>query len=68
MHIATPTAGSYSLDGKTAENLDFAERSRIRLTVVLVVVTVPLAGIPACSCSPRHTSRPNDRFEELSER
>ena len=28
--LDTPTAGSYSLNGKTVENLDFAERSRIR--------------------------------------
>jgi putative ABC transport system ATP-binding protein len=28
--LDTPTAGSYSLNGKSVENLDFAERSRIR--------------------------------------
>ena len=28
--LDTPTAGRYSLNGKTVENLDFAERSRIR--------------------------------------
>ena len=28
--LDTPTAGIYSLNGKTVENLDFAERSRIR--------------------------------------
>src|SRR6202047_1374541 len=28
--LDTPTEGSYSLNGKTVENLDFAERSRIR--------------------------------------
>ena len=28
--LDTPTAGSYSLNGNTVENLDFAERSRIR--------------------------------------
>jgi putative ABC transport system ATP-binding protein len=28
--LDTPTAGSYSLNGKTVERLDFAERSRIR--------------------------------------
>ena len=28
--LDTPTAGSYSLNGKTVENLDFTERSRIR--------------------------------------
>jgi len=28
--LDTPTAGTYSLNGKTVENLDFAERSRIR--------------------------------------
>jgi putative ABC transport system ATP-binding protein len=28
--LDTPTEGKYSLNGKTVENLDFAERSRIR--------------------------------------
>src|SRR3974377_547294 len=28
--LDTPTQGRYSLNGKTVENLDFAERSRIR--------------------------------------
>src|ERR1700734_862157 len=28
--LDTPTGGRYSLNGKTVENLDFAERSRIR--------------------------------------
>src|ERR1700722_5046478 len=28
--LDTPTSGRYSLNGKTVENLDFAERSRIR--------------------------------------
>src|SRR5258705_9399319 len=28
--LDTPTAGRYSLNGKTVEKLDFAERSRIR--------------------------------------
>src|ERR1700716_866837 len=28
--LDTPTEGRYSLNGKTVENLDFAERSRIR--------------------------------------
>src|ERR1700756_3004626 len=28
--LDTPTVGSYSLNGKTVENLDFGERSRIR--------------------------------------
>src|SRR6202142_3516452 len=28
--LDTPTAGSYSLNGKTVEHLDFADRSRIR--------------------------------------
>src|SRR6202051_506972 len=28
--LDTPSAGSYSLNGKSVENLDFAERSRIR--------------------------------------